>query len=350
MPPGHDDLHLADRLHLLQRAHRLGEAREGRDAGVVEQDVGGRAGTALHPVDHEDVRSGLDRELHVVGHARGPHLHVDRDLPLGGLAHLFDLELQIVGADEVGVAHRRTLVHALRQRALLRDHVRDLRAEQEPARAGLRALPDHDLDRLRHLQVLGVEPVPGREHLVDHVLDLAALLDAHPAVARRGGDPGPLRGAAERGLRVGRERPVGHPGDRDRAVEHDRVLGEACAEDGLRRALLAVALQRDARQRARHERQVIEGRHLAVHREPHDPVPAELGLGLDVLDHVARPHGRFAEHRQGAAGRLGLAHRSSPSRLQRRLPQLRLLRREVPELAARAHLREVEGARVDPER
>src|SRR5262249_52448915 len=67
-------------------------------------------------------------------------------------------------------------------------------------------------------------------------------------------------------------------------------LGEAGAEDGLRRAALAVALERDARQAARDEREVVERAPGARPQgaEAADAVAAQLGLGLDVVDDAGR--------------------------------------------------------------
>ena len=62
----------------------------------------------------------------------------------------------------------------------------------------------------------------------------------------------------------------------------------------LRRALLAVAFQRDAGERAGDERQVVERRPgpRPEDAEPADPVAGQLGLDLDVLDHAGRERAR----------------------------------------------------------
>jgi len=152
-------------------------------------------------------------------------------------------------------------------------------------------LADHDLHGLGKLQMVGVEPVARRKHLIDHHVDGLALLAAHAAVAGRRGDARPLGGEAERGLGVRRERAVAHAGDRDRPLEAHRIGAVAAAELDLGRALLAVALERHTRERAGDEREVVEGRHTrAPHRETLDVVTPELSLQLDLVDHGAWPH------------------------------------------------------------
>ena len=115
------------------------------------------------------------------------------------------------------------LVDALRQVAHLGDAVRDLVAEEHPAAAGLRALPDHDLDRVRAAQVVRVHAVARGEQLVDERLRVLALLVRHAAVAgrRRRADLG--RAATERLLGGCRERAEAHarrssPGSSARAA------------------------------------------------------------------------------------------------------------------------------------
>ena len=50
-----DQLHLAVHVQLLQRLDRLADRRQGRDADVLDEHVLGRAGAALHAVEHDRV-------------------------------------------------------------------------------------------------------------------------------------------------------------------------------------------------------------------------------------------------------------------------------------------------------
>ena len=108
----------------------------------------------------------------------------------------------------------------------------------------------------------------------------------HAAVAGGGRRAHCGGGAAERFLHVGRQRAEAHAGDGDRDVELDRLCGEARAEHGLRRALLAIALERIARQRCAEEQQVVEVRQLALGAEAADLVQARGRGALDVVDRV----------------------------------------------------------------
>ena len=112
----------------------------------------------------------------------GADLDVDRDLPVGRLADLLDLEAQVGGPDEVGVAHRRALVDAERQVAHARHLVRHLGAQQHAAGAGLGALADDDLDRVGARHVVGVVAVVARADLVDQAVGVRAL---HAGACRR---------------------------------------------------------------------------------------------------------------------------------------------------------------------
>ena len=201
-----------------------------RDAGVVHERVGRGAGAALHAVDHDHVGAGLAGQLDVVGHAAGADLDVDRDLAVGRLAQLLELDLQVVGPDEVGVAAGRALVDAGRQRARLGDDRRDLRAQQHAAGAGLGALADHDLGGVRHAQVVRVEAVAAGQHLVDELVGGLALEVEHAAVAGGGRDADAGGRRAQRLLGVARERAVAHAGDRDRRGQPDRLGAVAGAD------------------------------------------------------------------------------------------------------------------------
>src|SRR5215471_15115528 len=115
---------------------------------MLDEDVLRRPRAALHAVEYDDIRSRLHRKRDVIFRARRADLDVDRLLPIGDLAQLLDLDLEIVGTGPVGVAAGAALVYPLRQRAHLSDAIGDLLAEQHAAAAGLGTLADHDLDRI----------------------------------------------------------------------------------------------------------------------------------------------------------------------------------------------------------
>ena len=109
-PARDDQLDLVVLADLAQRLGGHADGGECRDPGVLDEDVLGRAGASLQAVDDDDVGSGGDGELHVVGDASGADLHVDRLLPVGGLAQLLDLHHEVVGSGPVRVAAGRALV------------------------------------------------------------------------------------------------------------------------------------------------------------------------------------------------------------------------------------------------
>ena len=138
--------------------------------------------------------------------------------------------------------------------------------------------------------MLDVDPVAAGQDLVDHDPRLGPLDVEHAAVAGGGRGARQPRAARQRGLGVARQGPVAHPGDHQRDVELDRLRGEPGAQHGPRAARLAIAFQRDAREGAGDERQVVEGRPgpRPEDAEAADAIPGQLGLDLDVLDHAGR--------------------------------------------------------------
>src|SRR5690606_15484084 len=114
------------------------------------------------------------------------------------------------------------------------------------ASAGLGALADHDLDRVGAAQVVGVHAVAAWQVLVDELLGMPALLLGHAAVAGGGRGTRNRRATPQR-LRGGAAtRSEAQPGEGDRSIEVDGLLGMAGAEPDVRRAFLAVAFQRIA--------------------------------------------------------------------------------------------------------
>ena len=173
-----------------------------------------------------------------------------------------------------------------------RDDRRDLGAQQQAAGAGLGALADDDLDGVGHLEVGGVEPVAAGQHLVDEDVGGVPLFGQHAAVAGGGGDAQTGGGRPERRLGGLRQRAVRHAGDGDGPVEHDGLGGDPVPQDRAGLAALPVALERKARQRARHEGQVVEAGDPEAGGTALDAVPAEGRLVPDVLDDVPVPERR----------------------------------------------------------
>ena len=275
---------------------------------MLDEDVLGRRGPSLHAVDDDHVRARFHGELHVVVGARGADLDEDRLLPVGDLAQLADLDLEVVGARPVGMPARAALVDAFRQVAHRGDPVRDLVAEQHAAAAGLRALADDHLDRIRPTQVVRVHPVARRQQLVDEDLGMATLLGRHPAVT--GGGRGAHLGgaAAERLLRGRRQGAEAHARDRDRDLQLERLLREPRPERDVRVAALAVALERVAGDARAEEEEVVEVRQLSFRPEATNVVDAFARGALDLGDHVAVEEGRLAE-----AGLPAVAHQYAPA-------------------------------------
>ena len=283
-----DEVDLVDQPDVLERAARLGDRRHQRDAGLLGGDVRARAGAALGAVEVDDVRAALGRHAHVVVDARGAELELDRDLVVGRLARLLDLQREVVGAQPVGVARRRALVDPRRQAAHLGHLLGHLLAHQVAAEPDLAALADEELDPVGQHQVVRVEPVPALDDLVVPLGRQVALGRRHPALARARRGAGHRGALGQRHLGLQRQRAEAHAGDVDRDVELERLLGEARAEHGLRLALLAVALDHEAGEGAGQEDELVPVRDLLEHREAAHPVAAELGLHVDVVDDLRR--------------------------------------------------------------
>ena len=135
-PAGDDELDAAMHAELLQRVDGEAHGRQRRDADVLDEDVLGGGGPALHAVEHDDVGARLDRERDVEVGARRADLDEDRLLPVGDLAQLLDLDLEVVGPRPVGVTARAALVDA--RRAGRASPRRDRRSS---GRAGCRRRP-----------------------------------------------------------------------------------------------------------------------------------------------------------------------------------------------------------------
>ena len=260
---------------------------------------------ALGAVEVDDVGPALGRHAHVVVDARGAELELDRDAVIGRLADLLHLQREVVGPEPVGVPGGGALVDPGRKRAHLRDLLGHLLTHQVPAETDLAALPDEELARVGEHQVVRVEPVPRLDALVVPLRRVVALRRDHPALARAGRRARHRRALRERHLRLERERAEGHARDVDRDVELERVLREACAEHRRRVALLAVALDDEARQRPGQEDELVPVRDRLEDREAAHPVAAELGLDVDVVDDLGREDATAPEDVLSAGAVLG---------------------------------------------
>ena len=260
---------------------------------MLDEDVLRRRRPALHAVEDDRVGAGLHGELNVVVRPGCADLDEDRLLPVGDLAQLADLDLEVVGPRPVRVPAGAALVDAGREVAHRGDPVGDLVPEEHPAAAGLGALADDDLDRVRLAQVVGVHAVAGGEELVDEDLRVLALLRRHPAVAGRRRRADLARAPAERLLGRRRERAEAHARDRDRDPQLERLSREAGAERDVRVAPLPVALERIAGDAGAEEEQVVEVGHVSLGAEAADVVDALARGALDLGDHGLVVEGRL---------------------------------------------------------
>ena len=281
--------------------------------GLLGRDVRACAGPALRAVEVDDVRPALRRHAHVVVDARGAELQLDRDLVVGRLADLLHLQREVVRAEPVRVPRGRALVDPGRERAHLRDLLGDLLAHEVAAEPDLAALPDEELARVGEHQVVRVEPVPRLDALVVPLRRVVALRRDHPALARARRGAGHGRALRERHLGLERQRAEGHARDVDRDVELERVLREARAEHRRRVALLAVALDDEARQRAGEEHELVPVRDRLEDREAAHAVAAELGLDVDVVDDLGREDAAAPEDVLVPGAPLSVATRSPAS-------------------------------------
>ena len=71
---------------------------------MLDEDRLRRRRAALHAVDHDDIGTGVYRQLDVVEDPGCTHFHVDGFLPIGDLAQFLNLDDQIVGPRPIGMA------------------------------------------------------------------------------------------------------------------------------------------------------------------------------------------------------------------------------------------------------
>src|SRR5258708_17725142 len=294
------ELHLAVHVELQKRFDGLAKRRQGRNAGMLDEDVLGGAGAALHAVEDDNIGSRYDRQGDIVFRSRRTDLDVNGLLPIGDLAQLLNLDLEVIRAGPVGMAACAPLVDPGRQRPHPGDALGDFLAEQHAAAAGLRALADNDLDGVAAAHVLGIDAVARRQYLVDEERRGGALLPAHAAVAGRRARAHHAGTLAERLLRMTRHGTGGHTGDRDRNLELDWFFGKARAEHDIGGAALAVTLERIARDRGAEKGAIVEARRLTIGAEAADLVDPFIGSALDFVNNGGGGRGRA---RAGGGGR-----------------------------------------------
>ena len=111
--PAHQhDLDVLAAPDLLERVDRFDDVGKRRYPDVVDHLGAARAGRALHPVELDEVEAVLDRDLDVVAHSARPELDAHREAVSGRLAYLFNLDEEIVAAEDVGVTRRGAQVDA----------------------------------------------------------------------------------------------------------------------------------------------------------------------------------------------------------------------------------------------
>ena len=118
-----------------------------------------RRSSALHTIQHDGVGTSFYGERSVVIRTRCAHFDVDRLLPVGDLAQLMDLDLQIIRPGPIRVAAGRALVDPFRQRAHLGNARRDLVAEQHATTSRLRPLANDHLDSVRFSEVVEIHAI-----------------------------------------------------------------------------------------------------------------------------------------------------------------------------------------------
>src|SRR6266446_2109659 len=139
---------------------------------------------------------------------------------------------------------------------------------------------------------------------------MRALLGGHAAVAGRRRRAHRTGAAPERFLRLRRQRPEAHPGNGDRNLQRDRLLGEAGADGHVSRAPLTIAFEWIATDGGPEEKQIVEMRELALCAEPPNVVDAGCRRATDFRDRVVVKGRRLA--RRGVNPAVTGAHQYDP--------------------------------------
>ena len=150
---------------------------------MFDKDLLGCRGAALHSVDDDDVRPGLDCQHGIEISPGSPYLDVDGFFPIGNLPQFPDLDRQVVRPGPVRVAAGAALVDPFRQVAHLRNPGADLLAQQHAASPRFGALAHHHFNGIRPAQVIRVHPVAGWQQLVNQQFGVFTLFLCHAAVS-----------------------------------------------------------------------------------------------------------------------------------------------------------------------
>src|SRR4029077_2448943 len=126
-----------------------------------------------------------------------------------------------------------------------------------------------------------------RKNFIDERPAVFALRQEHAPVTSGVRGTRRRRTFGESDLRVKGQCTPAHSCDHDRNVQLNGLLGETGSKNCLRRALLAITLQRNAREGARKKSEIIEGcpSPLSQSSEAADGVQPRLSLRLNLVNH-----------------------------------------------------------------
>src|SRR5260370_10704579 len=105
----HHQVDLIDQPDVLEGPAGFGARRHQRDRGLLVRDVRPGPGAALGAIPVDGVRAALGGHPDVVVDPRGTEFELDRNLVIGGLADLLDLQRQVLSAGPGRVARRAAL-------------------------------------------------------------------------------------------------------------------------------------------------------------------------------------------------------------------------------------------------
>ena len=295
-PARDDQLHLAVHAELLERVDGEPHGRQRRDADVLDEDVLRRRRAALHAVDDDHVGAGLDRELDVVVGARRADLDEDRLLPVGDLAQLADLDLEVVRARSSRDGGRRcagrcpSAGRASRRRGR-RSCGRAASRRRPASRPGRRRSRSRPRGAGRPGSCRSARGAAGRRAVAECsrssgvmppspvVVDVPTSVAPRPSASFAGAESAPKLMPA---IVIGIFSSSGFFAKRVPSVD-------------VRVAALAVALERVARDARAEQEEVVEVRHAPLRAEAADVVDALARRALDLGDHVAVEEVRLAQ-------------------------------------------------------
>ena len=150
---------------------------------MLDENVLGRCGAALHAIEDNHIGACFDAEWHIILRPRRAELAVDRLLPVSDFSNFLDLDGEIVGAGPIGMAAGTALVNALGQLPHTGNALVDLLAKKHAAAARLRTLAENKLDTIGTPQIVRIHAITRRQHLIDKGFGGFALLGCHATVA-----------------------------------------------------------------------------------------------------------------------------------------------------------------------